>query len=146
MGIVSLRVVVPSLDLTSPLQDATTNPSLILAAAGKAGYARLIDAAVSYAKEKGGDINTQVENATDRLVSEADGIAGRTWLGTDVIGVGFFDSLLSSARRFWPSFLAVSPLRSMPGSRLIRRLPRPRFVCYPYFPFRPTFYMERSSM
>jgi len=63
------------------LQDATTNPSLILAAAGKAGYAKLIDTAVAYAKEKGGDINAQVENATDRLVSETDGLAaGRTWL------------------------------------------------------------------
>jgi len=58
------------------LKDATTNPSLILAAAGKAGYARLIDAAVSYAKEKGGSIDTQVENATDRLVSGSSGIAG----------------------------------------------------------------------
>lgn len=66
---------VSSLDLTSPLQDATTNPSLILAAAGKAGYAKLIDTAVAYAKEKGGDINAQVENATDRLVSETDGLA-----------------------------------------------------------------------
>jgi len=58
------------------LKDATTNPSLILAAAGKAGYARLIDTAISYAKEKGGNINTQVENATDRLVSRSPGIAG----------------------------------------------------------------------
>jgi transaldolase len=43
---------------------------LILAAAKKEGYARLIDVAVKYAKEKGGDINTQVENATDRLLVE----------------------------------------------------------------------------
>lgn len=73
------------------MQDATTNPSLILAAAGKAGYARLIDTAVAYAKEKGGNLDTQVENATDRLVSvKNDGIAGRTWFGTDVIGVWVF--------------------------------------------------------
>jgi len=83
---------IASLDLTPPFQDATTNPSLILAAAGKAGYARLINTAVSYAKQKGGSIDTQVENATDRLVSKTDGIAGRTWLGTDVIGVGFFST------------------------------------------------------
>jgi hypothetical protein len=69
-------------------QDATTNPSLILAAAGKAGYARLIDIAVSYAKEKGGNIDAQVENAIDRLVSEIDGNVGRTWFGTKVIGIG----------------------------------------------------------
>ena len=30
----------------------------------------MIDTAISYAKEKGGDIDTQVENATDRLVSD----------------------------------------------------------------------------
>jgi len=58
-----------SIDAYKP-QDATTNPSLILAAAGKAGYARLIDTAVLYAKQKGGDLNTQVENATDRLLVE----------------------------------------------------------------------------
>jgi len=51
-------------------QDATTNPSLILAAAGKERYAGLINTAVNYAKEKGGDIDTQVENATDRLLVE----------------------------------------------------------------------------
>ena len=75
--------------LTSPSQDATTNPSLILAAVGKAGYARLIDTAISYAKEKGGNINAQADNAADRLVSEIGGILGRTWFGTDVIGLGF---------------------------------------------------------
>jgi len=58
-----------SIDTYKP-QDATTNPSLILAAAGKAGYARLIDAAVAYAKQKGGSIDVQVENATDRLLVE----------------------------------------------------------------------------
>jgi transaldolase len=41
-----------------------------LAAAGKSGYARLIDNAIIYAKEKGGSIDVQVENAMDRLVSE----------------------------------------------------------------------------
>lgn len=58
-----------SIDAYKP-QDATTNPSLILAAAGKAGYARLIDAAVKYAKDKGGSIDVQVENALDRLLVE----------------------------------------------------------------------------
>jgi len=58
-----------SIDVYKP-QDATTNPSLILAAAGKAGYARLINTAIAYAKEKGGSIDTQVENATDRLLVE----------------------------------------------------------------------------
>lgn len=51
------------------LQDATTNPSLILAAANKPGYAHLIDAAVSYAKKKGGDLDTQANLALDSLVS-----------------------------------------------------------------------------
>ena len=70
MRIFSPRVTVPSSDLTLSLQDATTNPSLILAAAGKAGYARLIDVAVDYAKNKGGDLGTQVGNGIDRLVGE----------------------------------------------------------------------------
>ncbi|KAI3607787.1 enzyme in the non-oxidative pentose phosphate pathway [Moniliophthora roreri] len=58
-----------SIDVYKP-QDATTNPSLILAAAGKPGYARLIDNAVKTAKEKGGDLDTQVNAAMDRLLIE----------------------------------------------------------------------------
>jgi transaldolase len=50
------------------IQDATTNPSLILAAANKPGYARLIDAAVQHGKNKGGSIDDQVSAAIDRLV------------------------------------------------------------------------------
>ncbi|PKS09172.1 hypothetical protein jhhlp_003786 [Lomentospora prolificans] len=51
-------------------QDATTNPSLILAASKKAEYAALIDKAVAYAKAKGGSANDQVELALDRLLVE----------------------------------------------------------------------------
>ncbi|KAJ6780868.1 hypothetical protein PWT90_01910 [Aphanocladium album] len=51
-------------------QDATTNPSLILAASKKAEYAKLIDDAIAYAKEKGGDVDAQVDNALDRLLVE----------------------------------------------------------------------------
>lgn len=51
-------------------QDATTNPSLILAASKKAEYAKLIDDAIAYAKQKGGDIDAQVDNALDRLLVE----------------------------------------------------------------------------
>ncbi|KXN91584.1 Transaldolase [Leucoagaricus sp. SymC.cos] len=58
-----------SIDVYKP-QDATTNPSLILAAANKPGYTRLIDAAVKHAKEKGGDLDAQVNNAMDRLLVE----------------------------------------------------------------------------
>ncbi|XP_006456237.1 hypothetical protein AGABI2DRAFT_195442 [Agaricus bisporus var. bisporus H97] len=58
-----------SIDVYKP-QDATTNPSLILAAANKPGYARLIDAATKYAKDKGGDLDAQVNNAMDRLLVE----------------------------------------------------------------------------
>ncbi len=50
-------------------QDATTNPSLILAAANKPGYARLIDAAIKHGKDKGGSLEDQVNAATDRLVN-----------------------------------------------------------------------------
>jgi transaldolase len=58
-----------SIDAYKP-QDATTNPSLILAASKQPAYAKLIDVAVEYAKQKGGDIDTQVELATDRLLVE----------------------------------------------------------------------------
>ena len=51
-------------------QDATTNPSLILAASKKAEYAALIDKAVTYAKTKGGSADEQVEVALDRLLVE----------------------------------------------------------------------------
>ncbi|KOS21029.1 Transaldolase [Escovopsis weberi] len=51
-------------------QDATTNPSLILAAAKKAEYAKLIDAAIEYAKHKGGSLDHQVDLALDRLLVE----------------------------------------------------------------------------
>jgi transaldolase len=51
-------------------QDATTNPSLILAASKKAEYAALIDKAVAYAKEHGGSENDQVDAALDRLLVE----------------------------------------------------------------------------
>ncbi|KAJ1335909.1 transaldolase [Microdochium nivale] len=51
-------------------QDATTNPSLILAASKKAEYAKLIDSAVEYAKKKGGDVDGQVDAALDSLLVE----------------------------------------------------------------------------
>ncbi|EDR09864.1 transaldolase [Laccaria bicolor S238N-H82] len=58
-----------SIDVYKP-QDATTNPSLILAATDKPGYARLIDAAVEYGKKKGKTIDEQTQAATDRLLVE----------------------------------------------------------------------------
>jgi transaldolase len=51
-------------------QDATTNPSLILAASKKAEYAALIDSAVAYAKNRGGSVDEQVDAALDRLLVE----------------------------------------------------------------------------
>ncbi|KAK7689356.1 sedoheptulose-7-phosphate:D-glyceraldehyde-3- phosphate transaldolase [Cerrena zonata] len=58
-----------SIDVYKP-QDATTNPSLILQAAGKAGYQRLINTAVEFGKAKSGSIDDKVEAATDRLLVE----------------------------------------------------------------------------
>ncbi|KAL2269580.1 hypothetical protein VTJ83DRAFT_1764 [Remersonia thermophila] len=49
-------------------QDATTNPSLILAATKKAEYAPLLDAAVAKAKAEGGSIEQQVDSALDHLL------------------------------------------------------------------------------
>jgi len=51
-------------------QDATTNPSLILAASKKTEYAKLIDVAVEYAKENAKLIDDQVDLALDRLLVE----------------------------------------------------------------------------
>ncbi|KAF9974912.1 Transaldolase [Actinomortierella ambigua] len=48
--------------------DATTNPSLILAAAQKPNYAPLIDDAIAYAKNIGGSIEFQTESALDKLL------------------------------------------------------------------------------
>jgi len=49
-------------------QDATTNPSLILAASKKPEYAKLIDAAVEYGKAHGSDIDAQVDATLDNLL------------------------------------------------------------------------------
>jgi len=51
-------------------QDATTNPSLILAASKKPEYASLIDAAIAYGKENGSNIDEKVDSALDRLLVE----------------------------------------------------------------------------
>ncbi|RDA91184.1 hypothetical protein CP533_4816 [Ophiocordyceps camponoti-saundersi (nom. inval.)] len=51
-------------------QDATTNPSLILAASKKAEYAKLMDVAIAYGKSKGGSLDSQVDHALDRLLVE----------------------------------------------------------------------------
>jgi len=51
-------------------QDATTNPSLILAASKKPEYAALMDAAVAEAKKLGGSLDEMVDNALDCLLVE----------------------------------------------------------------------------
>ncbi|KAI9257980.1 transaldolase [Phascolomyces articulosus] len=49
-------------------QDATTNPSLILAATQKPQYAPLIDDAVNFGKSKGSNVAEQVDWAVDKLL------------------------------------------------------------------------------
>jgi len=51
-------------------QDATTNPSLILAASKKAEYAKLIDVAVEYGKAHGSSTDEKVDATLDRLLVE----------------------------------------------------------------------------
>jgi len=51
-------------------QDATTNPSLILAASKKAEYAKLQDVAVEYGKDHGKTIDEKVDATLDRLLVE----------------------------------------------------------------------------
>lgn len=49
-------------------QDATTNPSLILAASKKPEYAKLINAAVEYGKQHGKDTEDKVDATLDNLL------------------------------------------------------------------------------
>ncbi|KAF2748087.1 transaldolase [Sporormia fimetaria CBS 119925] len=49
-------------------QDATTNPSLILAASKKPEYAKLIDAAVAYGKKHGNTLDEKVDATLDNLL------------------------------------------------------------------------------
>jgi transaldolase len=49
-------------------QDASTNPSLILAASKKPEYAKLIDAVVAWGKTHGDDIDDQVDATLDSLL------------------------------------------------------------------------------
>lgn len=49
-------------------QDATTNPSLILAATQKPQYKKFIDDAIAFGKGKGGDLSNQVDWAMDKLL------------------------------------------------------------------------------
>jgi len=51
-------------------QDATTNPSLILAASKKPEYAKLMDVAVEYGKEHGNTIEEKTDATLDRLLVE----------------------------------------------------------------------------
>lgn len=48
-------------------EDATTNPSLLLKAVGLPHYATLLQQAREYAETQGGDSQTQLDNATDKL-------------------------------------------------------------------------------
>ncbi|XP_020835041.1 transaldolase [Phascolarctos cinereus] len=48
-------------------QDATTNPSLILAAAQMPAYQDLVEDAIAYGKELGGSQDQQIQNASDKL-------------------------------------------------------------------------------
>ncbi|KAI0001119.1 transaldolase [Russula vinacea] len=58
-----------AIDVYKP-QDATTNPSLLLAAVNKPQYSGLIDVAIAYGKGKGGTVHQQVDAAVDRLLVE----------------------------------------------------------------------------
>jgi transaldolase len=48
-------------------QDATTNPTLLLKAAGQAKYKKLVDEALRYARAGGGDEDAELERFIDRL-------------------------------------------------------------------------------
>ncbi|KIY47732.1 transaldolase [Fistulina hepatica ATCC 64428] len=101
-----------SIDVYKP-QDATTNPSLILAAANKPGYARLIDAAVVFGKSKGGDLEVQANAALDRLLVEFGKeilaiIPGR--VSTEVDARLSFDKAATKAKASLPQLLLAHGL------------------------------------
>lgn len=58
-----------TIDVYKP-QDATTNPSLILAAVNKPAYSRIVTTAVKYAKDKSSNLDEQANLAVDRLLVE----------------------------------------------------------------------------
>ena len=49
-------------------QDATTNPSLILAASKKPEYAALLDEAIAHVKDQSGSVDEKVDAALDYLL------------------------------------------------------------------------------
>lgn len=108
-----------AIDVYKP-QDATTNPSLILAAAGKPAYQKLINNAVEFGKSKGGSIDAQVNAAIDRLVSVVP--PDRAVMRTTHLRF----SWSSSARQSLPSSRDVCPLRSTPVCPSTRRAQRRR--------------------
>nr|XP_014333519.1 PREDICTED: transaldolase [Bos mutus] len=56
----------PAIDEYKP-QDATTNPSLILAAAQMPSYQELVEEAIAYGRKLGGSQEEQITNAIDKL-------------------------------------------------------------------------------
>ena len=123
--------------------DATTNPSLLLKAAGDPGYAPLIDEAVSWAKGKSKDRQQQLTDASDYLAVQAglkilDIVPGRVStevdarlsFDTDVLSLLPHDGrVLQSFRRFLSRFGSLDQLYvvftaaevARHGARAIRR-------------------------
>ena len=108
-------------------KDATTNPTLLLAAANKPQYAHLVDCAIQYGKHQGGTIQDQACSAMDRLVSLC------YMYDMDTLTETFHDpdSWLPLARRFWGLSLVEFQQRLMPVSRLIPKQRRKRWVNNP---------------
>jgi len=59
-------------------EDATTNPSLLLKAVGLPHYAPLLEQARQFAADRGGDSQTQLDNATDKLA---------VLIGTEILNI-----------------------------------------------------------
>ena len=91
-------------------QDATTNPSLILAASKKTEYAKLVDIAVEYGKKH---VRTSI--VCYRSLAHWN---PRVAISTPRSMLHSIDSSLSSAERFWRLYLEKSRPRLMPDSRL----------------------------
>ena len=108
-------------------EDATTNPSLLLKAAGLTHFSHLIDDAIAYGKQRGKTQEQQVAEASDKLAVNfgaeiLKSIPGR--VSTEVDARLSFDKekSINKARRLEPDAAVLL----CPGARLCRsgRVPR----------------------
>ncbi|KAG2005468.1 TAL1 [Coprinopsis cinerea AmutBmut pab1-1] len=106
--------------------DATSNPSLVLAAVSKPEYAHLIDEAVDYSVKKGGDLNEEERTTLALLkllvlvgVQILSIIPGRVSASVDPRTGYSIPAILSQAR----TIISLFEENSIPRSRILVKIP-----------------------